>query len=330
MAKVATWKLEAVEQLKDMLLEYPVVGVVDMAGIPAKQLQKMRSLLRGDVAIKMSRKSIMQHAIEKASSEEKSLNVLEEYIKGQPAFIFSNINPFKLHKILEKNRTSAPAKPDSISPKDILIQKGETPFPPGPLLGEMQQVGIPTTIAEGKIAVKADKVVVRKGETISPRLASILMRLGIEPMEIGLSLLAAHEGDTLFPSEILAVDDAETISDIQCAYREAFNLSINSAYPTREVIPRILSTAFINARTLAVEAGLYEPEIMDLVLEKAYLHASYIDTTIKNKWDELTKTEESKHEAKAEAKGKKAPKVEAVAKPKTKKAKAKKVKRKQP
>ncbi|MBI5252959.1 MAG: 50S ribosomal protein L10, partial [Euryarchaeota archaeon] len=70
MAHVAKWKYEEVDNLKDLLLKYPVVGVASMEGIPARQLQKMRKLLKGEVLIKMSKKSLMLHAIEKASKEE--------------------------------------------------------------------------------------------------------------------------------------------------------------------------------------------------------------------------------------------------------------------
>lgn len=271
MPHVAKWKYEEVDSLKELLLKYPVVGVVDMEGIPARQLQKMRKLLKGEVLIKMSKKSLMLHALEKASKEERSLQGLAGHIKGQPAFIFSKINPFKLYKILEKNRTNAPAKPDSIAPKDILVLKGDTPFPPGPLLGELQQVGIPTTVKEGKIAIKEDKIVARHGEKISAKLALALARLGIEPVEIGIALLAAYEKGTVFLPELLAVDEDKTISELKRAYQQAINLSLNSGYVTKGNVELAIGKAFREARALAVEANIFEPEVMKDMLSKAHL-----------------------------------------------------------
>jgi large subunit ribosomal protein L10 len=271
MAKVAKWKLEEVESLGNLLKEYPVVGVVDMGGMPARQLQRMRAQLRGEVLIKMSKKSLMQHAIEKASKEEKSLQSLGEHIKGQPAFIFSKINPFKLNRILEKNRASAPAKPNAIAPKDILIKKGETPLPPGPLVGEMQQVGIPAAIAGGKITIKEDCIVVREGERISPKLAAILTRLNIEPMEIGLNLLAAYEKGTIFLPDVLSIDKGKVISDLQEAFRGAMNLSANSGFVTKETASLVISKAFREAKTLAIQANIPEPSVMGDIVAKASL-----------------------------------------------------------
>ena len=193
MANVSKAKFEEVDRTVSLITDYPVLGIANIHGIPAKQLQKMRNLLRENVLIKISKKSLIKYSLEKISKDEKGISDLANHIRGQPAFIFSRIDPFKLYKILEQNRTTAPAKPNSIAPKDITIKKGETPFPPGPLLGELQQVGIPTTIQKGKIAIKKDTVVVKAGEVISSELSMALSRLGIEPMELGIKLLAAYE-----------------------------------------------------------------------------------------------------------------------------------------
>jgi large subunit ribosomal protein L10 len=263
MSYVAKWKFEEVDRLADLIKDYPVIGIANVHGIPAKQMQKMRTLLRGEVLIRMSKKSLMRHSLEKVSKEEKGISGLSDHISGQPAFIFSKIDPFKLNKILEKNRTTAPAKPDSIAPKDITVKKGETSFPPGPLLGELQQAGIPTTIKEGKIAIKKDTVVVKAGERISPQLAMALSRLGIEPMELGIELLAAYEGGTLFPGENLFIDEEKVFSDFQRGFNQALSLCLESGYLTRATAPLALGKCFNDARALALEAGIFEREVMD-------------------------------------------------------------------
>lgn len=269
--QVADWKKQEVAEMHNLLQEYPVVGIVDMRGIPAKQLQKIRASLRGEVLIKMSKKSLMQHAIEKASKEEKGISEMSQFVDGQAAFIFSKINPFRLSKILEKSKTPAAAKPNSIALRDIVLQKGETPFPPGPFLAELQQVGISTTIAGGKIAIKEDKTVVKEGEKIGSKLANLLGKLGIEPMETGLDLLAAYEKGTVFLPDVLSIDEAEVTSNIQTAYSSAIAISINSGYITKETAPMVLSKAHVDALSLAINANIFEPEAMSAILSKANL-----------------------------------------------------------
>jgi large subunit ribosomal protein L10 len=268
---VADWKKQEVAELQGLLKEYPVVGIVDMTGIPAKQMQKIRASLRGEVLIKMSKISLMQHAIEKAGKEEKSLPEIASHIDGQAAFIFSKMNPFKLTKILAKSKTPAAAKPNSTAPIDVVLKKGDTPFPPGPFLAELQQFGIDTTIARGKIAIKKDKLVVKEGEKINAKLADLMGKLGIEPMETGLGLLAAYENGTIFLPDVLSIDEEEVISNIQTAFKNAIALSMGTGYITKETAPMAISKAHMDALSLAINANIFEPEAMGAILSKANL-----------------------------------------------------------
>ncbi len=51
---------------------------------------------------------------------------LSEHMEGQVAVIATEMNPFKLYKILEDSKTSAPAKPGAIATDDIVIPEGDT------------------------------------------------------------------------------------------------------------------------------------------------------------------------------------------------------------
>jgi large subunit ribosomal protein L10 len=181
------------------------------------------------------------------------------------------MNPFKLAKILAKSKTPAAAKPNSIAPRNIVLQKGNTPFPPGPFLAELQQFGIDSTIAGGKIAIKKDKTVVKEGEKINAKLADLLGKLGIEPMETGIDLLAAYESGTIFLPDVLSVDEGEIISNIQTAFKNAIALSMGTGYITKETAPTAISKAHMDALSLAINANIFEPEAMEAILSKANL-----------------------------------------------------------
>ncbi|MEE8358324.1 MAG: 50S ribosomal protein L10 [Candidatus Hydrothermarchaeales archaeon] len=328
MAHVAEWKKQEVEDLKKLIVSHSVVGVVDMENIPAKQLQKMRELLRSQVLIKMSKKSLMKLGLEKASKEKNKVDALEEHLVGQPAFIFSDINPFKIYKTLEKNKTSALAKPDSIAPVDIIVPKGDTPFPPGPMLGELQQAGIPATIQGGKITIKDDKVVVKKGERINDKLAMALAKLEIEPMEVGLDMLAVYEDGNIYTPDVLAIDEDETRSNIQTAYQQAFNLSLNSGYITRATAPAAIAKAVGEARNLAINATIFEAEVIDIILAKAQSQALAVDSalgdSVEKKLGEIKVKEAEAVPKKAKEKPAKEEAEKEEAKPKKKPAEKKK------
>lgn len=268
MAHVADWKKEEVKNLRELIDSHDVVGIANLADIPAPQLQKMRQNLRDSATIKMSKKTLMSLALNK--SKKSNINALGEYLDGQSAFILTKMNPFKLYKILEDSKTHAPAKPGSIAPSDIVVPIGDTPFKPGPILGELQKIGIPAKIDKGKIVIIKDQTIVAEGEEIPKDVAGVLTRLEIHPMEVGIDLMAAHEDKTVYTSDLLTIDEEKTLSDIQKAFRQALNLSVNAVIYTKESIPVIIQNATAKSLNLAINAAIPTSRTMDTLLSKAY------------------------------------------------------------
>lgn len=268
MPHVAEWKKEEVKELKNLIESHPVVGMADLSDIPAPQLQKMRQSLRGSAMLKMSRKTLMDLALN--DSGKTKVEALSNHMDGQPALIFTEMNPFKLYKILEGSKTPAPARAGSISLNDIVVPKGDTGFMPGPILGELQKIGIPAKIEKGKIVITEDKTIVAEGEEISRDVASMLTRLDIYPMEVGIDLKAAYEDETIYTSDILTIDDEQTLSDVQKAYTQAINLSVNAVVFNSASTPALISKAAGEALNLAFNAEVLTSKTTDLLLAKAY------------------------------------------------------------
>jgi len=270
----AEWKLREVEELKKIISSYPVFGIVGIRGIPASQMQAMREMLRGKAVIKVSKNSLIERALSNGAEK------LKEYIDGETAIIAANMNPFKLYRLIEKAKMKAPARGGEIAPEDIVIKKGDTPFKPGPIVGELQKAGIPAAIREGKVVIEKDVVLVKKGEKISPETAQILGRLDIKPIEIGLKLQALFENGIIFTPDVLAVDLEKIREDMQNAVGRALLLAIEISYPTRETMEAILQKAFRNAYTLALECNLYTKQTIEEFISKAYLQAKALENKI--------------------------------------------------
>ncbi|WP_455645156.1 50S ribosomal protein L10 [Methanosphaera sp.] len=269
MNHVADWKKEKVAELEDLTNSHEIVGIVNLADIPARQLQTMRKSLGDKAILKMSRKNFIKIALENA--EKDAVEDLSNYLEGQPAMVFTETNPFKLFKILEDSKTEAPAKAGSIAPADIVVPAGDTSFPPGPILGELQQAGIPAKIDKGKIVVTDDATVVEEGNEIPKNVADILTKLEIHPMEVGIDLLAVCEGDTIYTADVLAIDEEETIQSIANAYQSALNLSVYAGIYNSESTPVIIQNAARDALNLAINANILTSETTDKILSKAYL-----------------------------------------------------------
>ena len=266
MAHVAEWKNEEVKELEELINSNEVIGIVNLLNIPAKQLQEMRKSLGEHAVIRLSKKNLMNLAFEGCNNSKENIGDLSEYMEGQPAIVATDMNPFKLFKILEDNKTSAPAKPGSVANADIVIPEGDTGFEPGPFLGELQQIGVQAKIDKGKIVVINDAVVVPEGEVVSPQVAATLSRMGINPMEVGIDLQAVYEDGSVYTSDVLAIDEEATLADLQNAYKQAFNLSVFAGIPTKETISTIIGSAHTKASNVAVEAGILTSKTTDIIL----------------------------------------------------------------
>lgn len=269
MAHVAEWKKDEVKEIKELIESYDVIGVVDLLNIPARQLQEMRKSLCGNALIRLSKINLINLALEDCNKNKENIINLSEHLSGQPALIFTDMNPFRLYKILEDSKTNAPAKAGSVAKDDIVVPKGDTGFQPGPFLGELQQIGANAKIDQGKIVVDKDAVVVEAGEIVSQQVASVLTRLNIKPMEVGIDLHAVFEEGAVYTSDVLAIDEEETIANVQDAFTKAFNLSVFANIPTKDTIATIIQTAQRKATNVAVEAGIVNSGTTDILFALA-------------------------------------------------------------
>ncbi len=222
-----------------------------MTNMPSPQLQRLRSKLKGRVFITMSKGRLIRIALKELKNDIKNIEKMDDYVKGMPALLLSNETPFKLAAVLKKSKSRAPAKAGQIAPNDITVPAGPTSFSPGPIIGELGQIGIKATISEGKVVIKEDTVIVKEGDIISMQVANMLTRLGIEPMEIGINLTAALEEGTLFTKNVLSVDEEDYINNLKTAVQNCFNLAFNIVYVTKDNIKLLLIKAFRDSRALA-------------------------------------------------------------------------------
>ena len=244
-------KIKAVEDLAKLINSYNVVGLLNLYKTPASALQKFKTFLRGKALIKVSKKSILLLALEKSGKGN-----LKEFIKDYPALILTNQDSFKLYNFLYKKKISAPAKAGDIAIKNIEIKAGPTNLMPGPAISTLTKVKIPAKVEGGKIAVMKDAIVCKTGEKISIDLASALQLLKLEPMETGLNIVVLEENGTVYKSEQLFVDEVKIFNDIVTAMHNAFNLSVNSNYPTKETIGFMIAKAVLNAKKLGEETKI--------------------------------------------------------------------------
>jgi len=301
---VPEWKIREVEDLVERIGESPVVGLVGLTDIPAKQLQDLRAVLRDVASIKMVRNNIARRAIEKCSDD---VSPLADSIEAQTAFIFTDVNPFKLYKMLEEKKQPMPIKAGGKAPADIVIEKGETSFSPGPMVGKLQSAGIPAAIKSGKVIINETKVVAEEGETVSAQLAEVLATMEIFPRKVGLELLAVYEGGLVFRPEDLTIDTEAILSQMSTASGQALGLALEIGYATPTTIRPLLQRAASKARNLVLECAIPVPSMMEALLARAAADASLLTNLVEGGPAEAPaasvpaeKTEEKAEEAEKE------------------------------
>ena len=275
--KIAEWKKEARDHLQGLLKKYPVIAAADLNKVRSSQIHELRRRLRDRVTMLVTKNNLLRKSVEFSEYKDTRVDQFTKDLTGSNILLFTDTNPFSLILLLEKSKVRVPAKAGDIATNEIMIPAGNTGLPPGPVISEFGEVKVPTKIEGGSIWVSKDTTVARKGDTISPKMASVLSKLGLKPMEAGLRLVAAYDNGTILAETDLSLDLTAYRKDLSQALSNAFSLSIEAGYVTPEVAPRILGKALRQALSVASEAGFLESGTVEHVLQRAVLHATVLN-----------------------------------------------------
>ena len=256
--------------LTDLLSQEGVVGIIDVEGVPATAMLGMRDTLRSQMVMTMAKKTLVRRAWKKAGLSEEELDVLFDGVTIPMLVQTDSLNAFQLFAELEKTKTGRAAKAGDIAPNDIIIEEGPTEFPPGPIVGEFNSVGIPAKIDKGKVAIQKTVTAVEKGQPISADLGLMLAKLEINPIEIGLILSGVVEDGTVMAAGDLDLDLDGFTANVKSATSGAFNLACNIGWFTEQTVPVLLSKAAGEAMAVAIEAGIHNEETMPVLISRAH------------------------------------------------------------
>jgi len=289
--QVVVQKAAEVEEIKKLLLEYRALGIANLQKVRAAQLQEMKKKLKDTANIRVIKNTLMRRAIAECK-DKPGLEKLEPSMTGPNIFLFTNLNPFKLALLLEKGRVKTTAKAGDIAAMDVIVPGGNTGLPPGPIISQLNSVGLPTRIEAGSVWVNKDTLVAKKGDIIDARLAGVLSKLNIKPVEVGLILRTVYEEGLLFAEEQLHIDLDGFRKSLVEAMSNALNLSLNAGYPTPENISFLLQTAQRRAFNLALNAAVPTKETIADLLRKAHAEGLSLNAKLP-KAEEKTEPEPS-------------------------------------
>jgi large subunit ribosomal protein L10 len=274
-------KAGAVEKVSELARKYPVLAVTSLSKVRASQLMAVRKALRGHAEVLVVKNTLTTLGLQKAGI--KNVDQLLSHLTGQNALIFSTYDPFKLFLTLDKNKVYLPARAGDLAPENIIVPAGNTGLPAGPILSEFREAGVQTKIEGGSIWVNKDSVAVKKGATITPKLASLLSKLNIKPIKAGLTIALAYENGLIYAGELVAIDLEKYRQSLVDAYASSRGLAIVIGYVTKETAPDILARAYTEAMSLAVQAGFLTKETAPMIFGKAEAEAAALTAKAKEK-----------------------------------------------
>ena len=114
---------------------------------------------------------------------------------------------------------------------------------------------------------------VKKGEVISEKLAGLLGKLDIKPVEAKIVLSSALEDGIQYSKDEMIIDVDKFRDELIQSHQQAISLSIEAAYVTSDNIEQLLSKASQSARSLSTESGFMTDDTKDSILQKADSHA---------------------------------------------------------
>jgi large subunit ribosomal protein L10 len=270
--QVLVEKAREVEEIQELIERYKTIGIAGLQKVRAVQLQELKKRLRDVAHLRVVKNTLVKRALARCKSR-RGIEKLEAYLTGSNILLFTDLNPFKLAILLQKSRVLITAKAGDVASFDVVVPAGNTGLPPGPIISQLSAVGLPTRIESGSVWINRDTLVIKRGEVIDARLASVLSKLGIKPIEAGLVMKAVYDDGLIITEEQLRIDLDRVQRDIQEAISDAFVLSLNVAYPIPENIEMLLQTAFQQALNLSLNAAVPTKETMGDLLRKAHMEA---------------------------------------------------------
>jgi len=269
--KVPEEKKRIVEEASELMKKYRTMVFIDLEGVPASALVKLRKAFEGKGVIKLIKSTLLRKAIDAAgivNGEE-----LKKLLTGSHIALFTNLNAFEVKILLDKIEIPVRPKPGTILDKDIVVPPMKTNLKPGPIMSLLGRFRIPTQVREGVIWIARETTIAKAGDTITPELLSLLDKLGITPTSLRLNIKFAYDSGIIIRGEQLAVDLNEIRDQVLKAAAAAINVASEIVVPEPPIIEVSIRKAFMRAAAVATEAGFLSKDTAEIVVRGAIAKA---------------------------------------------------------
>lgn len=284
---IPKYKTESVDKIAEKFKASRTVFIASIKSLPTSKFQKIKKNLIGKAEVMVAKKSVVLRAIDKVKKG--SMKDLKELVKADICLMFSELDAFELAGVLVDNQTPSNAKAGDVAPEDINVEPGPTSLIPGPAISELGAVGIKVAVEGGKLTIKQPVTIVKAGEVINLKVASVLAKLGIAPMKVGFIPVGAYDSEEDKVYRDIKIDKEGTLEELRTSIGKALGFAVNIGHVVKETISCFIWKAA--AEEKALEKIYEEKSGKPAEVEKT-------EATEEEKPAEEEKKEEAKEEGK--------------------------------
>ena len=245
-------KAKEVKNLIEEIKKAKTLMIVSIKSLPSKQFQDIKKAVREHAKIKVAKKNIMLRAVKGLGKD--SVLRLEKFINENCAFAISNLEGFELAGIFFNKKNPMFAKAGQIAPADIEVKAGPTNLVPGPAISELGALGLQVSVENGKLSIKASKIVVKQGQAINEGASAVLQKLNIQPFTVGLDT----QTEKIYTD--IKIDSEAARKELISAASKALGFAQKLGYYCKETIGYFLAKANMEAKAIENKTQLNKPE----------------------------------------------------------------------
>jgi len=248
-------------KLCQLLDEFSQILIVNADNVGSKQLQSIRSGLRGDSVVLMGKNTMMKRSVRmhaEKTGNNAFLNLIPLLV-GNVGLIFTKGDLKEVSEEVAKYKVGAPARVGLVAPIDVVVPPGNTGLDPSQT-SFFQVLNIPTKINKGTVEIITPVELIKKGDKVGSSEAALLAKLGIRPFSYGLVVLSVYDNGSVFSPEVLDLTDDDLVAKFAIGVSMVTSLSLAISFPTLAAAPHMFVNAYKNVLAIAVATGYSYPE----------------------------------------------------------------------
>lgn len=246
----AAWKASYFIKVVELFDEYPKCFIVGADNVGSKQMQTIRSSLRGIGIVLMGKNTMIRKAIRGHLENNGALEKLLPHIKGNVGFVFTKGDLNDIREKLTESKVRAPARAGAIAPLPVIIPAQNTGLGPEKT-SFFQALSIPTKISKGTIEIINDVPILKPGDKVGASEATLLNMLNISPFSYGLQIEQVYDSGSIFSPDILDIKPEDLRAKFQAGVANLAAVCLSVGYPTIASVPHSIANGFRNLLAIA-------------------------------------------------------------------------------